>query len=154
MYIRNFKHFSCKSNGQNWYQVGGNNDKVALYGCIKIEIKCSASLALYLFSSTRLINSIKWALIIRSSLAGTWRQNNDVSTSMRRHDVALTPIRRCIKVVCLLGLSLVGMKGYFGPFHMTRPIENTSKTNKYTWHVPITAFILSYLPFSIKYYHL
>ena len=32
---------------------------------------------------------------------------NDVSTSMRRHDVASTLIRRCLKVLCLLGM------GYF-----------------------------------------
>ena len=36
-----------------------------------------------------------------------WRQNNVEQTTMRRHDVASTLVRRCFKVVCLLG-SLFG----------------------------------------------
>ena len=38
--------------------------------------------------------------------AGTWRQNNVVSTSRRRYDVALTLIRRCFRIVCLFVLDL------------------------------------------------
>ena len=35
--------------------------------------------------------------------AGTWREYNVVSTSMQRHDVALTLRQRCINAMCPLG---------------------------------------------------
>ena len=41
---------------------------------------------------------------LRRRPASTWRRNNVVSTSMRRHDVALTLIWRCFKVVCQQGV--------------------------------------------------
>ena len=40
------------------------------------------------------------------SPADTWRLYNVGSTSMQRHDVASTLRRRCINVMCLLGLLL------------------------------------------------
>ena len=44
-----------------------------------------------------------WPSFLKRDPAGTWRQNNVVSTSMRRQDVASTLIWRSFKAVCLLG---------------------------------------------------
>ena len=45
-----------------------------------------------------------WSFYNRTSIpAGKWRVYNVGSTSMQRHDVASTLMRRCTNVMCLLG---------------------------------------------------
>ena len=57
---------------------------------------CSAKAYLYV------IHKLKFGIYCFS--AGTWRLHNVASTSMERHDVASRLRRRCINVMCPLGL--------------------------------------------------
>ena len=77
-----------------WPKLVGQIPETWHFSCFKVYKRVHCSQRAFLWESI-------WSKL---SSAGTWRKYNVGSTSMQRHDVASTLRRRCINVMCLLGL--------------------------------------------------
>ena len=83
--------------------------------------------------------------------AGTQRWDNVASTSMRRHDVTSTLMRRCIYVLCLLGCFLISPQNHLMCNMVKRPLCHM-RTAKFQMSVRIRAAWFGHSMFMDVYY--